>query len=226
MDTYDTGLIIEALKNAFDVQTDKQLADTLDAGTTSAISNWRMRNSVPWKQVVEAHLKTGCTVASLLTGQPESADNETATRLVIHPRDHSFLPIFDLDESAKQNVLIESDSVHDLIGFDNEFLKTKFGLTKDNAGFVNIVSDAMYPTLSEGELALINTDVTSFNSDGIYLFKVNNQLLVKRIQLLPTGSINIISDNQKYSNFELSQQQIDESEIVIYGRLSVGIRRL
>ena len=55
-------------------------------------------------------------------------------------------------------------------------------------------------------------------SDGIYLMRSGDALLVKRLQFLPDGEIRVISDNPAYEPFTVHPSD-GESDFNIVGRI-------
>ncbi len=75
----------------------------------------------------------------------------------------------------------------------------------------------MEPTLSEGDEVLVDaSDNASRLRDGIYVLRVDDALMVKRIALAPDGKhITIGSDNPAYPTWN----DIDRSAVHIVGRV-------
>ena len=70
----------------------------------------------------------------------------------------------------------------------------------------------MQPTFKQGDFLLVDTADTTLN-DGVYIFKVADQLFIKRLQLLP-GKILAISDNKKYESFELPSDAVIVAKVI------------
>lgn len=66
---------------------------------------------------------------------------------------------------------------------------------------VTVRGDSMEPTLTEGDLAVVNPDDIDVIS-GIYVISFNNQVFVKRLLAMPNG-VRVISDNNLYQPFEI-----------------------
>ena len=54
-------------------------------------------------------------------------------------------------------------------------------------------SCSMQPTLKNGSMIMVNRDVDNL-SDGVYVMRHDNNLLVKRLQMLPCGIIRVKSE--------------------------------
>lgn len=75
-----------------------------------------------------------------------------------------------------------------------------------------VSGDSMEPTLSNGDIVLIDHSRNYIHDFGIYAISVDDAILIKRLQ--PFGSkVQIISDNSKYPPII-----VDATELVINGK--------
>lgn len=94
--------------------------------------------------------------------------------------------------------------------FSHEWLKNKGINETDNLAVIVMPDDGMFPTIKENELIIIEKS-DSVGSDGIYAFKRNEKLYVKRIQDR-VGKFSLINDNVSYPPVEL--KNINDIEIM------------
>jgi phage repressor protein C with HTH and peptisase S24 domain len=66
--------------------------------------------------------------------------------------------------------------------------------------------ESMQPTFTAGDFLLVDTASTTI-VDGVYIFKVDDHLFVKRLQVMP-GKVLAISDNKKYEFFDLPSNAV------------------
>lgn len=71
--------------------------------------------------------------------------------------------------------------------------------------------DTMSPLIGNDAVVIINKQQNQLIDGAVYALLINNELFIRRIQRLPTG-LKIISDNQKYSAFDISQEQLKERD--------------
>ena len=81
-----------------------------------------------------------------------------------------------------------------------------------------INDDSMYPTLKDGSMIMVNRNFNNL-SDGVYVMRHDNTLLVKRLQMLPGGIIKVKSDNNQYDPWEINKSQIDGTDLELIGRV-------
>ena len=65
--------------------------------------------------------------------------------------------------------------------------------------------DSMSGTFEDGSALFVDSGVQEFAADGIYVFNLEGDIFVKRLQKMPRGRIMVISDNQVYQPFYIEQ---------------------
>ena len=60
----------------------------------------------------------------------------------------------------------------------------------------------------------VDTHINSYVAEGIYVFNLNGETYIKRLQRLPTGVIRALSDNPLYPPFEITNELFDTAEII------------
>lgn len=71
--------------------------------------------------------------------------------------------------------------------------------------------DTMSPTIGNDAVVIVDKQHNQLIDGAVYALLINGELFIRRIQRLPTG-LRIISDNPKYSAFDISQDQINECD--------------
>lgn len=121
-----------------------------------------------------------------------------------------------IDKEKRPELLIEgliAISCYDgsnVLYFSHEWLKNKGINETNNLAVIAMPDDGMFPTIKQDELILIEK-IDSVGSDGVYAFKRNEKLYVKRIQDR-VGKFSLINDNVSYPPVEL--KNIDDVEII------------
>jgi len=87
--------------------------------------------------------------------------------------------------------------------FDERWLKALTGTAPENLSIVRVEGDSMAPTLSPGDEILVDlADCADRLRDGIYVLRVDDSLVVKRLALHPMGGrVTVQSDNPAYSDW-------------------------
>lgn len=83
--------------------------------------------------------------------------------------------------------------------------------------------DSMEPTIMNGAPMLVDTSKTEVRNGFIYVFNIDGDLVVKRIERLPDGSCDLISDNVRYPPRNLSQNTVLNMTVV--GRVYAAVSK-
>ena len=79
---------------------------------------------------------------------------------------------------------------------------------------IEVQGDSMEPTLAEGEPILLDRTVDRISRDSIYVLRLDDELLVKRIQRGLDGSLTVISDNPRYQPQRLTPELLDQITVI------------
>ena len=87
--------------------------------------------------------------------------------------------------------------------FDRRWLKALTGASADHLSIIRVEGDSMTPTLNDGDDILIDRrDAGEPIHDGIYVLRVDERLLVKRLAVHPMGRhVTVQSDNPAYPDW-------------------------
>lgn len=112
---------------------------------------------------------------------------------------------------------LETDAKHKgLYSFHKSFIQRKGG-RPDEMKIFEVSGDSMAPTLDDCDLIMVNTQDTAIRTGYIYLLRIDDELLVKRLETRP-GMTVVRSDNPDYQPIEIAKN--DESiDWEVFGRM-------
>jgi len=176
-----------------------------------------LKGSIPGIDKVVMIAKTaGVNVEWLVTGEGEQlAEADRGD-------DFAYVPVLDVAASAGTGLLVSEETVQEVIGFDSHWLRSQLHTSPKELSIITVQGDSMAPTLLDGDLIFVDHQVTDWR-DGIYVFQMDGDLLIKRLQRLPGGTVSVISDNPKFPPFvvDLNNPACDLTVIGRYrGRIS------
>ena len=131
---------------------------------------------------------------------------------------HINLPFYEVKASAGDGLLVEAERQTHLISFKPEWLNKEIGVNPNDVFLMLVDGDSMYPTLKNGAMIMVNKHFNGL-SDGVYVMRHEQNLLVKRLQMLPNGIIKVKSDNALYEPWEINKENLDGTDIEIIGRV-------
>jgi phage repressor protein C with HTH and peptisase S24 domain len=129
----------------------------------------------------------------------------------------SFVPRTNLTAGLGRQVTIESEQIVDNMAFRNAWL-AKRNLDSTKLCLITCIGDSMTPTISDGDLALVDLRKDQRFTDGIYAMYLDGGISIKRIKMRMDRSIEIASDNPSYSSESYSIEAAREL-ITVIGRV-------
>lgn len=93
--------------------------------------------------------------------------------------------------------------------FRRDWLRSHIGVSPEKLTVVYAMGDSMEPTIRNGALLLVDNSSRVIKNDGVYAFRMDDSLFIKRVQTQMTGGVLLLSDNSAYP-----PQAIDDLERV------------
>ncbi|HHX2498647.1 TPA: S24 family peptidase [Neisseria subflava] len=167
----------------------------------------------------------GCSIDWLLTGEgspfPDSeAPKATTTDTLGNPVDIDefvFVPRYDIQAAAGHGQLVGDEQPMFAMAFRRYWIENYVTRDIKNLSVISVKGDSMEGVLNDGDTILINHGQTT-PRDGLYVLRLNENLLVKRLQLIPGGIVNVISANEAYPTFEIDLKNPTD-DVAIIGRV-------
>ena len=129
----------------------------------------------------------------------------------------------DLGASAGPGALDSDESDRGSIAFDPSWLRRLGVGDSGKLSLIRVEGDSMAPTLSDGDEILVDTgDSASRLRDGIYVLRIDDALVVKRLALGPGKRVSVRSDNEAYPGWP----DCDLKSIALIGRVVWSGRRI
>ncbi|WP_135459065.1 S24 family peptidase [Vibrio echinoideorum] len=190
---------IDDLKALTNTAKNVDLAKALGIAPRS-IQNWRARENIP-KDIFLKARQTSQNPLSELSGMVE-------------------LTYYDVEASAGHGSLIEVETSTEM-SFAERYLRDELHVNPSEVFLMRAKGDSMYPTLKDGSLMMVKR-LNDFSGDGVYVFRVNGQVMVKRLQFQPAKII-FKSDNfQFYDPWELTHKEVGSTDFEILGQAIWG----
>jgi phage repressor protein C with HTH and peptisase S24 domain len=149
-------------------------------------------------------------------GHSEQAYNDRMGESAASLDDFALVPFYDVEASAGHGSHVGEEIMKSQLAFKKDWLLKK-GLQIGKCALITARGDSMEPTISHGDILLVDTSIESIKDDAIYIVQSDHHLIVKRIQQSMDGSLTIISDNMRYKDQMVSPDQA--KEIKIAGRV-------
>jgi hypothetical protein len=123
------------------------------------------------------------------------------------------VPRLALGASAGPGAVAADEMADDRLRFSQRWLRT-LGLDPAHLSVIEVTGDSMEPSLRDGDEILVDRSARAWR-DGIHVVRIDDVLLVKRLEQGPAGTIRVISDNPAYPTTERAR-----ADVVIIGRVA------
>ena len=140
-----------------------------------------------------------------------------AGRLVAVPR-------LDVGAAAGAGALGGDERARSHIAFDPAWLRQVASGAPDLLSIIRVEGDSMAPTLADGDEILVDRgDSGGRLRDGIYVLRIDEALVVKRLALNPSSrTVSVRSDNPAYPGWP----DCDQAAVDVVGRVVWAGRRI
>lgn len=138
-------------------------------------------------------------------------------------REFSVVPRLEIGASAGPGALEQSEAAAGALAFDPRWLRA-LGVRPDMLSIIRVAGESMAPTLGDGDDIMVDrSDAAGRLRDGIYVLRLDDALMVKRLALTPRrGRVSIRSDNPLYPAFE----DVELKHVALVGRVIWAGRRV
>lgn len=129
------------------------------------------------------------------------------------------IPRLPLGASAGPGALPAEEIPSGRLRFSNRWLKEQ-GLEPVMLSVIEVEGDSMEPTLRDGDEILVDRTPRPLRA-GIHVIRLDDVLLVKRLESGPGGTVRVISDNTAYPRLERPLHEVELVGRVVWkgGRL-------
>lgn len=159
----------------------------------NAWQTYELGKSAPGTAVYQSLISLGFSADWILS---DSGDMMLAGECTLSG--YSFLPLYDCNADAGAGCVAEDVSIVDWLAFSNDWIRMELRVPTTNLGTLVAEGDSMLPTVTPGDILVVDHARKQLCGDGIYVLNLFGNCLVKRLQVLFDGSVKIISDNPAY----------------------------
>lgn len=153
------------------------------------------------RRTLAAHFGVG---EDLLGGPPARGQRLHQDRAPGAPEDDFVLvPALDVRAAAGAGAVNEAETAGPPLAFQARWVRSIARGGVDDLSVIRVDGDSMTPTLGDGDRILVDCADRDRIRDGIYVLRVDDALIVKRLSLSPLRNLlTIRSDNPAYPSWE------------------------
>ncbi len=217
--------IIEKIKDIISTESsngkvfDKDVAAELGI-SQATFATMKKRGAIPYKELMEFCARRKISINWLFFDQ-------SAGMLVEETEKFFRIKYFSSVRASAGGGAEGFGEEYDVVTVDRLLIKNFYNdisdeeLKSKNIEAIHVDGESMEPTLKNGSIVFVDRDQNTVTKDGIFVVSTPGGLFIKRINRKADGSIELISDNERYSPEILSCE-----EVIIVGKVIGEVERL
>ncbi|WP_303748389.1 S24 family peptidase [Stenotrophomonas pigmentata] len=196
-------------------RTQKEIADAFGV-TEQAVSGWLRTGKVDKRKLPRLALLTGKPLSHFGMGIEGGSISSPATA-------GNYVRVEQLEAAAGMGEGIDNPDFPEVIraiDFEPGYIRSIAGFipTPGRLRLITGSGDSMLPTIQPGDSVVVDTGITSFDGDGIYLINMGNGHQIKR--LLDRGVIHVASENKSYGDpFPIPEGTVIGGKVYLRNRI-------
>ncbi len=140
--------------------------------------------------------------------------------------DYVAIPLYsEIRAAAGYGVVNGHAMADDALMFKEEWIRHELGARPQDLWLIRVHGDSMEPTLRAGDVILVDSRASRPDREGIYILRLGDALLVKRLQVMPGRKIRVTSDNTAFEPWMIDQEGGGD-DMAIIGRVVWSGRRM
>ncbi|WP_288791106.1 helix-turn-helix transcriptional regulator [uncultured Enterobacter sp.] len=195
-----------------------------DVGMAQSSVNKLLKDANGSRKTVEIASVLGVRPEWLSTGEGEMASSGAREPTALYQVKPSLngiyrVDVLDVKASAGPGTIVTSDFIETIraIEYTNEQARALFGnRPATHVKVITVNGDSMDGTISPGDQIFVDTGVTHFDGDGVYVFVFGKTLHVKRLQM-QRDRLAVISDNPIYEKWYVEPE--DEGAFYVMAKV-------
>lgn len=124
-----------------------------------------------------------------------------------------YLPHYKISVSAGNGLLAHEPKVNQELPFKVAWVRNTIRTNPDNLFLVDVQGDSMEPTFMNGDIVMVDKSKRKLHG-GFYIFNLDDDLYIKRVERIIDGRIHIKSDNTSYDSFIIEPQKISGLKVI------------
>jgi phage repressor protein C with HTH and peptisase S24 domain len=181
--------------------------------------------TIPKGKQLKAIAQAGeVTVDWLLYGgekpQPKALDSEVA--LLELGEENVHIPLINLQVGAGNGYEVMTEEVSEYLTLPRRLVAKEMGFNPKSLQALTVMGDSMSPEFNPGDVVFLDVEKTR-PGEGIYIVRLDNAIVIKRMQVLARKAIKLNSHNPIYEPITIDRETSGES-FQILGRVVWSLR--
>lgn len=207
-----TRLLVERLRGHMEQSqiNARELAERAEVGRSFVYDILNGKSTNPTTQKLASVAKVlGVSVSTLLYGEDALTGQQGVDVVSEEVRDMVTVSSIAVEASMGGGTLVTEEVEDKPFFFRKSWIRERLKVSPSELRVIRVRGDSMQPALSEGDVVLVDLTRARPSPPGIFVLFDGQGLMVKRLELLPTGGqVRVISDNPSYSAYTANPEDI------------------
>lgn len=141
---------------------------------------------------------------SLANSKPYTITNLEGRQIDYKPSPNLInIPVLSMEAACGIGTFQNDTYVTAMFSATREWLARNLNRNPDHLFLIQAKGDSMKDTIKPNDMVFVDPEDAKSPSDGIWVFAIENQIFLKRLQFLPKQKLKVISDNPAYETYFL-----------------------
>lgn len=141
---------------------------------------------------------------SLTNNKPFTITNLEGRQIDYKPSPNLInIPVLSMEAACGIGTFSNETYITAMFSATREWLARNLNRNPDHLFLIQAKGDSMIDTIKPNDMIFVDPEDAKSPSDGIWVFAIENQIFLKRLQFLPRQKLKVISDNPAYETYFL-----------------------
>ncbi len=169
---------------------------------TGANIEWLATGNGPMMKE-EASLPVPSQETSLIN-KPYTITNLEGNEITFTPSPNLInIPVLTMEAACGTGTFSDDSHITAMFSATREWLVRHLNRNPDHLCLIQAKGDSMTDTIKPNDMVFVDPEDAKSPTDGIWVFSIENQIFLKRLQFLPKQKLKVISDNPAYETYFL-----------------------
>lgn len=130
-----------------------------------------------------------------------------------------YVPHFDIHVSAGPGAFHNIESVLAMRGFDAAFVRGELEVAHNDLALCYVSGRSGLPELKPRDTVMVDLRDRAVASEGLHVVRLDDSLILKKLQRLPGRVLRVSSSNDEYPPFEIAASEETQRDFEVIGRV-------
>ncbi|HPT47969.1 MAG TPA: S24 family peptidase [Candidatus Rifleibacterium sp.] len=162
------------------------------------------RVTLDWLATGTGPMKKGETLPAPIEPAAFTITNLEGRQVEFRPSpDLRHIPVLTVEAACGEGTVIPSESIKAVFSATDAWFRRELGANPENLVLIQARGDSMANTIMPEEMVFVDRSCVVEPCDGIWVFRNEEALFIKRLQFFPGRKVEVTSDNPRYKPYTM-----------------------